>query len=82
MSVDDHRQKNGERFFLCDEGLDKRKQERDNFLRSEARRHTSKIMARDQILGKLTVENLQKKESRRLRLEDTTNNQERERKKK
>lgn len=81
-SVEMHRQKNFDRFFTRDEGLKKAKNDRDDFLRSEARRHNSKLKAREQILNKIHIEHAQKAEMNHLRVMDAQSNLERERRKK
>ena len=81
-SVDNHRQKNFERFMQRDDGLQRTKAERDAFLRKEMKRHTDKVKAREVILGNISVENMQKREERKLRFMDQSYNFERERKKK
>ena len=65
-----------------DEGLKKAKQERDDFLRREDRRHKTKILARETILQNISMEQQQKKEMTKLRKMDTIENIERERKQK
>jgi len=81
-SVEEHRQKNYERFYLRDEGLDKKKEERDQFLKKEAQRHNSRIKAREKILESISIDEAQKRERRQLRVADAILNMERERKKK
>lgn len=49
-AVDDHRSKNDDKFSTRDEGLKRAKHDRDDFLAKEARRHKSKILAREVIL--------------------------------
>ena len=63
-------------------GLKKAEEERNNFLRSEARRHGSKLKARELILENLSLEHNQKKELNRLRIVDATQSLERERRRK
>lgn len=82
LTVDDHRRHNVERFSTRDLGLRKEKDAYSNFLKKENKRHTTKVEARERILYNMTVEHAQKKEMRKLRLQDTTSNLERERKKK
>lgn len=65
-----------------DEGLKKAKQDRDDFLRREDRRHKNKILARETILHNISMEQQQKKEMTKLRKMDTIENIERERKQK
>ena len=81
-SVDAHRTMNDERFYTRDEGLKKAKNDRDDFLKREDRRHRTKLEARERILKNISIENAQKKELRKLRVMDTTFNLERERKRK
>lgn len=81
-SVEEHRQKNYERFYLRDEGLDRKKEERDQFLKKEAQRHNSRIKAREVILSNISIDGMQKKERRQLRVADALFNLEMERKKK
>lgn len=69
-SIERHRQKNYDRFYTRDEGLKKAKQEREDFLKSEARRHNSKLKARESILNSLSIEHAQKSELNSLRVLD------------
>ena len=78
-SVEDHRNKNEERFYTRDEGLKKAKDERNDFLRKEDKRHKDKLEARDHILRNISVEHAQKIEMRKLRFMDANSNLERER---
>ena len=81
-SVEDHRLKNEERFYTRDEGLKKAKDERNDFLRKEDKRHKDKLEAREKILRNISVDHAQKIEMRKLRFMDASANLERERFKK
>lgn len=82
LTVDDHRQRNMDRFATRDQALRKASDARNDFLKSESRRHNSKIDARDRILHNISVDQAQRSELRKLRLADTASNIGRERKKK
>ena len=55
MTVDDHKQRNEERFYTRDEGLQRVEQQRSEFLRREENRHNLKIEARERILFNMSV---------------------------
>ena len=81
-SVEDHRALNYDRFYQRDIGLKRVEENRQEFLKSEAQRHNTKIKAREQLLSSIHTENQQKKEMNRLRMIDSVSNVERERKRK
>ena len=78
-SIEDHRLKNEERFITRDEGLKKAKEDREDFIRREDKRHKKKIMARERILRNISIEQAQKQELRLLQVKDAENNLERQR---
>lgn len=81
-SVEEHRNKNYERFSTRDEQLRRAQDERNQFIRREEHRHNAKLATRERILNNISVEQSCKKEIRKLRTMDAISNQERERKKK
>lgn len=81
-TVEDHKQRNEERFGVCNEGLQRAADQRSQFLKREEKRHKTKVEARDNILLNMSVDHEQRREMRKLHLVDTSVNIDRERKKK
>ena len=82
MTVEDHRIRNEERFCTRDEGLSRAADQRSEFLKRENTRHKTKVQARERILFSISIDQEQKKEMRRLHINDTAENINRERNKK
>lgn len=73
-TINDHRDKNFDRFHNKSVNYDNREQDRLNFLKSEDKRHNSRIKARDKILNTLAAEHDRKKEMNKLRYLDAYEN--------